>query len=64
MSHSHSNANNLAAILFIRAFLVDCLMHQNVSLAAIKLSKLTWSESILINLQSISCSTTFCYFIL
>ena len=54
------NPNNLTKILFIRAFLIDCLMCLNISMIVLKISKSSLSGSILINLQPSSCSVAFC----
>ena len=56
--------HNLVEILFIKAFLVDCLKCLNISLIALKISKSSLSVSILINLQPSSYSIAFCLFIL
>ena len=57
------NSNNLVEISFYWSFLVDCLMCLSISLKALKTLKSSFSGSILINLQSSSCSIAFCLFI-
>ena len=62
LSDLNSNPNNLVEMLFIRVFLVDCLMCLN-SLIALKISKSSLPGSIVINLQPSSCSIAFYLFI-
>ena len=62
LSDVNYNPNNLVEVLFIRVFLVDCLMCLNISLIALKISKSSLSGSTLVNLQPSSCSITFCLF--
>ena len=63
LSDLESNPNNLVEVLFIRVFLVDCLMCQNISLIALIISKCSLPDSILINLQLSFSSIAFCLFI-
>ena len=55
LSGLNSNPNNLLEILFIRVFVVNCLMCLNISFIALKLSKSSLSRSIQINSQSSPC---------
>ena len=64
ISDLNSNPNNLVEILFIRVFLVDCFICLNISLIALKMSKSSFSVSLLINLKPNYCSIGFCLFIL
>ena len=62
-SDLNSNPNNLVEILYIRVFLVDCLMYLNISLIVLKILKSSTPASLLINLQPSSCLVAFCLFI-
>ena len=64
LSDSNSNANNLAEILFIRVFLFDFLKCLNIPLTVLKISRSSFSGSILINLKTSYCSIAFSLFIL
>ena len=63
VSDLNSNANNLVEILLVSVFSVDRLMFLNISLTVLKISKPSFSESILINLRPSSCATAFCLLI-
>ena len=59
----NSNPSNLVENLFIRVFLVDCIMCLNISLTVLKISNSSLSGLILIDLQSNFCSIAFCRFL-
>ena len=63
LSDSNSNCDNLVETLFFKGFLVDYLICQNFSWAALKTWKSFLSGLILINLQPSSCFIAFCLFI-
>ena len=56
-----SYPNNLVEVLFIRDFLVDCLICLNISSIVLKILKSFSSGSILINLQPSFSFITFCF---
>ena len=63
LSDLNYNSNNLIEILFIRVFLVNCLMCLNTLKISSKISKSFLSVSILINIQPSCCSIAICLFI-
>ena len=63
LSDLSSYRNNLVEILFIRAFLVYCLIYLNISLIVLKISKSSLSESIVINIQPSFSSIAFCLYV-
>ena len=64
LCHLNPNLNNLVETLFTRIFSVLCLMHLNISLIVLRISKSSLSGFIPKNFQPSPCSIDFCLFIL
>ena len=67
LSDLYSNFNDFIQVLSINVFLVDwlddCLMNLDISSVASKISKPSFSGSVLLNCQPSSCYMSSCLFI-